>query len=476
MINLVPKWAYEYEEFWITIRRRNLWLIKIRYLAVLGLFGFLILGQFLLDFNLTSTQVQAITAIAFSIFFYNAIIQVIRPRIGSDPVRFNSMHISLLQILLDLIALFTAIYFTGTVESPLYVFFIFHMIIGSLILPGYLIYSICGFVVFFYTLLVFFQHFGLIDTHLIQGFYSEPPVRIFNHDLVFSLVFATMMILSVQIANRISRNLLRREGELRETLQELRDSEIAKQKYIMGVVHEIKTPLAAALTMIDLINQKYLGPVNEKIEEKLKRIQSRLADSVNLVNNVLRISKLRLLKITSTEELDAEQIICTLYDQIRDNFISKNIDFKFKDDRIQKRIFHGDKVLIELAFSNILNNSVKYSIPNGRVEIKINDQDEMISLQFMDSGMGIPESDIEKVFNQFYRASNVKSGSIEGTGLGLSLVKEIIERHGGSIEIKSPSSIGTSEMPGTEIIVKLPYSAKVKNPLEEKNFNFEQSL
>ncbi len=476
MINLVPKWTHDYEEFWITIRRRNLWFINIRYYVVVALIGFLVGGQFLLDFKLTATQIYAISFVTLSILIYNIILQMVRPHVGSNPLKFNSMHISLIQILLDIAALDLLVYFTGIIESPLYVFYIFHMIVGSLILPGYLVYTLCGLVIVIFAVMVFLQNLGILETHLIQGLFTSIPDRSYNFDILFLSVFAAMLTLSVMLANRIARNLLRREGQLRNAFQEMRDSEIAKQKYIMGVVHEIKTPLAAIQTMLDLCAYNYLGELNEQVEEKLARIKIRLNDALNLVNNVLRISKLRLLKITTTEDLDVEKIICNLYDMNKEKFSSKNIDFIFQDDRIEKKSFNGDRVLIELAFSNVINNSLKYSGENSKIMVVVEDTQERIIFKFIDTGVGIPERELEKVFNQFYRASNIKTANIEGTGLGLSLVKEIIERHGGKTSIKSPTEIGTLDRPGTEIIIDIPYSAEVNNPLEEKEISYDHSI
>ncbi len=205
MINLVPKWTHDYEEFWITIRRRNLWFINIRYYVVVALIGFLVGRQFLLDFKLTATQIYAISFVTLSILIYNIILQMVRPHVGSNPLKFNSMHISLIQILLDIAALDLLVYFTGIIESPLYVFYIFHMIVGSLILPGYLVYTLCGLVIVIFAVMVFLQNLGILETHLIQGLFTSIPDRSYNFDILFLSVFAAMLTLSVMLANRIAR-------------------------------------------------------------------------------------------------------------------------------------------------------------------------------------------------------------------------------------------------------------------------------
>ena len=84
-------------------------------------------------------------------------------------------------------------------------------------------------------------------------------------------------------------------------------------------------------------------------------------------------------------------------------------------------------------------------------------------LTISDDGIGIPEKDLTKIFNDFYRASNAKKISSEGSGLGLSVVKKIIERHDGSISVKSPSRMSKKDQPGASFIIELPLKRKKQN-------------
>ena len=111
---------------------------------------------------------------------------------------------------------------------------------------------------------------------------------------------------------------------------------------------------------------------------------------------------------------------------------------------------------MELALSNLISNAAKYAINNGNISIILSDNDDSIQLEISDNGIGIPETELSNIFNQFYRASNVDRTKIEGSGMGLSIVKEIIERHGGKIKVQSPSKIGNKNAPGTTFIITLP--------------------
>jgi signal transduction histidine kinase len=127
------------------------------------------------------------------------------------------------------------------------------------------------------------------------------------------------------------------------------------------------------------------------------------------------------------------------------------------DNRNVKLPIKVDNALFELVFSNLIGNAIKYNMPGGNVEVILdNNENGEIEIIIADDGMGIPDEDKSKMFQDFYRSSNAKHKGIEGTGLGLSVVKEIVEQHDGSITFNSPSRISKDERKGTEFIITLP--------------------
>lgn len=461
MITLVPAWAHHYDEFWAAIRRRNLWFIKLRYFAVISLLAFLLIGQYLLDFQFSETQLTAILIIDFSILLYNLIIHRTRKYIGITPGQFNAMHLSLAQMFLDLASLIILVYFTGTIYSPLYMFFIFQFVIGSLILLGYLVYTVAVILILLYSALVILQHYSLIESHYISGLYiTHPETHNLTYVILYLIVFSAMMLVTVYLTNTIARRLYKREQQLRETLNQLNEAEMQKQKYIMGVVHEIKTPIAAVQSFLDLILQNFLGPVSEQVEDKVKKARRRTEESIEMINDILRISKLKMLNLTDMEDLDITESIQIIIDKAGENALSRRINIKYNDSRETNNLIKADKVLIELAISNIVNNAIKYNTENGIVEISLYNKDKELVIEISDNGIGIPKSEQQSVFLQFYRASNIRRGKLEGSGLGLSLVKEILERHKGRVEVDSPSIIGTADRPGTSFRIILPSTEK----------------
>ncbi|GJQ63805.1 MAG: hypothetical protein SCALA702_28580 [Melioribacteraceae bacterium] len=473
MIALVPKWAHHYDEFWTAIRRRNLWFIRLRYFFALLLLVFLVAGETLLAFNFDSSQKIAIFSTFLLILGYNLAVQIIRPKIQCVPGKFNCLHLSLVQIILDLSALFVLISYTGIVESPIYPFFIFQMIVGSLILPGYVIYTMCGIVTVVYSLLIVLQYKGIVASNYISGLYLQPRTLSESYIILFIMVFASMMAISVLLANRIARSLYKREQELRENIEKLHEAEFAKQKYIMGVVHEIKTPVSAVQSIVDLILQKYLGPVNEKVEEKLIRARKRSEEAIELINNILRISKLRLLNVTNQEKVILYDIISSMIDKYAERSRTKGIDVSFYDNKGYHGEIIGDKVLIELALSNLICNAIKYNTRGGIVRIKVERSGENVIVEISDDGIGIPKHEQSRIFEQFFRGANTKNCEYEGSGMGLSLVYEITQRLGIKIATESPSRIARPDRPGTTFLV---YFSKVSEIQEREEQLSQDSL
>lgn len=469
MIALVPGWAHHYDDFWTAIQSRNLWFIKIRYAFSIALAFFLVGGELVLNFSLSESQIIAIGSLSAVIFSYNVLIHYFRKDIGCTPGKFNCLHLSLVQMLLDLTALLILVYFTGAIESPLYLFAIFQTIIGSLILPGYVVYTVAGVYLVAFSIIVMFQHFDILHSHFIIGLYTSKIEHTFMYVVLFLLLYSAMILMTVYIANKISHQLYKREQQLRASLEKIQQVEETKQKYIIGVVHEIKTPISAIQSYTNILLEEYVGPLPGKVREKVERIKVRSSEALSLVNNVLYISRLKLLNLTSSEKIDLDTLIDSICEKHSADIKSKNLLVKHNDKRGQKKSLMADKLLLELALSNIVSNAIKYSSENGTLQIDITDDEKNILIDISDTGIGIPDSELQNVLKEFYRASNAKHSDFEGSGLGLALVREVIERHQGTILINSPSKIGTIENPGTTVTIQLPYDSPIANVTPDSN-------
>ena len=179
MIKLVPEWAYHYEAFWNSIRNRNLWLIHMRYGAVFMLAS-LFLASNLFDIVFSQRQIIALISITGIILIYNFVLHRLRGHLTCTPGKFNPLHFSLLQIILDLIMLMLLVYHTFTILYTLFILFIYHMLIGSLILPGFVILVIAFAVTFTFTSIVGLEYYDIIVHHHIYGLHTVELKDNFN--------------------------------------------------------------------------------------------------------------------------------------------------------------------------------------------------------------------------------------------------------------------------------------------------------
>ena len=332
-------------------------------------------------------------------------------------------------------------------------------------LYGYVVFLIAGVYLFIFSSLIILQNLDVISSHYIVGLGKVVAHHNTEYVIVYIAMYSAMIIFSVYIANKIAYRLYKREQQLRESLMTIRDMEEQKQKYIMGIVHEVKTPIAAMQSMTDLILKGFVGEVPEAVKAKIERINQRSGEALTLVNDVLFISRLKLMNLSSTEEIDIGEMIASMINKYEGELSSKNISLEVKLDQNIVIVIQADRIFLELAFNNIISNAIKYTPDNGSILIKLQTAGEYFLADISDTGMGIPQNELENIFKEFYRAKNVKKSKIEGSGLGLALVKQIIERHYGTLEIKSPSEIGTIENPGTAVNIKLP----IKSPLAQIN-------
>jgi signal transduction histidine kinase len=457
MLNLIPEHTYDYHELWSLIRTRNKWLVFLRYFAFLFLLSFLLISKFIFKLEYSGDQFFVLLVLAFCILIYNLLLYYVSNSgiVKDAPSGVNPLVISLIQIQLDLLILGMIVYYTGGIESPFYIFYIFHMIIGSMILPGYVIYTIAGVVAASFFILSLCEYSGIILHYGIAGLYNFPIYNNINYIVIYSAAFGVMMMVSVFLANSITSALYRREQDLKITLDKLNNAEKIKQKYIIGVVHEIKSPIAVVQSFLDLVLGKFAGPVSESVEDKLIKARHRSDEAIQIINDVLHISRLKLLDEIDKTEIDIIEILNNIITKRDVQLKAKNITLNLIDKREKGKNISGDKSLLDLAFSNLIGNSIKYTPEGGAIEIVLFREDEYTGIEICDDGIGIPEKDKGKIFSEFFRASNVKHQVYEGTGTGLSVVKQIIEQHDGVITFESPSRLADENGQGTSFNVKL---------------------
>ncbi len=239
--------------------------------------------------------------------------------------------------------------------------------------------------------------------------------------------------LEEKIAER-TRELMLMTQEAEVAKQKAVDATLAKTQFLANISHEIRTPMNAILGMSELLSNE---PLADKQLRYVKDIKTSSDVLLSIINDILDLSKL---------ETGNLSLINVHYDFIRmiDHISSmqavvaknKGLDYRFAVNGDLPRCLYGDDIRLRQVLVNLLGNAVKFT-EKGFVELAVSALDETIRFDISDSGVGIREEDLAALFEPFTQADVQKNRSIKGTGLGLSISKNLVERMGGSIEVKS---------------------------------------
>ncbi|MFH1030120.1 MAG: HAMP domain-containing sensor histidine kinase [bacterium] len=243
-------------------------------------------------------------------------------------------------------------------------------------------------------------------------------------------------------------------SKLKETRE--RDKLISdmKSEFITIAAHQLRTPLTGIKWTMKMLLDGDSGSLNEEQKKFLMKGFESNERIIKLVNDLLNVAHIEEGKMGLDFKLiDFGKIIEEVLSSMGGMFARKNIKIEKKVTERGIQVY-ADKQKLLLAFTNILDNAAKYTLENGLVKIDVSEDSGKLNIIVSDNGVGIPEKDKKRIFTKFYRGSNAVNMQTEGTGLGLFLVKNIIEKHKGKIDIKS------EEGKGTEVRIFLPIKEK----------------
>jgi len=218
----------------------------------------------------------------------------------------------------------------------------------------------------------------------------------------------------------------------------------AKTWFMHKAAHQLRSPLNTIQSMLRLMDGGYLGPLNEKQKETVGRCQKRLSILQSTVNDLLKLAADRQeVGPVQLNPVDLPAVLKNLESIYRPRAEEKGLSFEFSLIDGLPVIPAQEKMLDEL-FSNLLSNAIKYTPAGGRISVNLSRiSSEMLLCEIKDTGIGIPESDLPRLFSEFFRSENAKEMVEEGTGLGLVIVKEIADRLGWTVKFRSRVGQGT---------------------------------
>ncbi len=419
------------------------WLIRLRWFAIIGIYIAYYIAKHFLQITIQDLPVYII--IGFLILLNVLSISFLK-YLQKSGVRKSSKDIKRIinfQISTDLIVLTILLHYTGGVENPFIIYYIFHMIIGSIMLSTKESFLQTSFALFLLGSMTYLEYLGVVKHYPLTGFITTNMYTNFTYLACTGIIFISTSYFVVYITRTIIKQAEKHEAAYLQANSKLKQRDKVKNEYVMRVTHDIKGHITAIQSCVTVLNQKLTGPLNQQQEDFVSRAHKRIQILNKFISDLLSITNKRLLEKSEKKYFSLKNSIEEIIKMVEDSAQGKNISI-IKNIEPSVDNIYGEPSSIEEVLSNLLQNAIKYS-PSGKIVlINLKDQQENILIEVIDNGVGIPEHEIPFIFNEFYRASNVKANIKDGTGLGLAISKHIVEDHGGKIWVESIENFGTT--------------------------------
>lgn len=255
---------------------------------------------------------------------------------------------------------------------------------------------------------------------------------------------------TIQSLDQNSKILVRRDIELSTANDKLKSLDKAKSEFVSIAAHQLRTPLSAIKWAQQMLIDGELGPLTSEQATIVRQSQESVTRMANLVNDLLSADHLEYDKVQYVlVETDLVDVVTHIVRELIPMAEERSIALNFAPESKTAFII-GDASRLKEAFLNVINNAIKYTPMRGVVTVSLAVANNVVLLQVKDSGIGIPRTDRDRLFEKFVRMDNAKKVDANGSGLGLFIVKKIIDAHHGKIWFES------EEGSGTEFFIEFP--------------------
>lgn len=225
-----------------------------------------------------------------------------------------------------------------------------------------------------------------------------------------------------------------------QDITHLKEMDRVRSEFVHTVSHDLRSPLTSVIGYTELVERA--GTLNDLQRDFLHRIQDSVQQITGLINDLLDIGSIEAGLDTRREFIQLDGILRYTIDMLQGQIKSKHLTVK-TDISAALPALRANPIRLRQVMDNVVGNAIKYSFPDGEISVSIHSEDDQMILRVTDAGPGIPATEQPRIFDKFYRASNVNP-DVEGSGLGLAIVKTIVESHQGRIWVESVEGKGSS--------------------------------
>lgn len=237
----------------------------------------------------------------------------------------------------------------------------------------------------------------------------------------------------------------------RESVRRLEELDRAKDTFISTVSHELRTPLTSIVGYLELINDGGMGPIDDGLSATMGIIERNVGRLRSLVEDLLTLSEYdsEQLRLDLTR-VDLSELVADARQSLMPSVVARGLEIAVEAEPGLPLVM-VDRTQFDRVVLNLLDNAVKFSHEGGRITVVLRSDGEEVVLEVIDLGIGVPAEQQARLFTRFFRSSLSVAGEIQGTGLGLALVRSVVEWHDGTVAL-------TSSQGRTTVTVRLPCS------------------
>jgi len=424
--------------------RRDQWLIRLRWFAILGLLSGVVLLKLI---NLGPPQSIKWMGITGG---FMLILNLVYVSYTSGKRQFEMVRLVTLlnvQMVIDLLLLTFLVYLTGSEESPLIFFYVFHIILASIIFPGGFSYYYSILVIFLFSSLLFLEHSSyLTHTCFYHNIHLAGDIRMV---IGIWFIFVITMIASAYLAQNVTKRHRRVREKLEIANRKLREVNESKTTFFRFASHEMKAPVATIQSTLMVIQEVLGKDADKRALDMLQRAIGRTSDIIEMLKDLADLTYGSLQEPQEFTTVDLKTLLAELLADMLPDAKRKrqSLNFSAPEKSCQ---FNGDPPALKKIFSNLLSNAIRYTPAGGEISVELKFMNTCYEISVSDNGVGIPELEQVNIFREFYRTPSARKNIPDGTGLGLSIVSRMVELHGGNV------SVNSIEGKGSQFTVQLP--------------------
>lgn len=430
-----------------SLKERLAWLINLRWISIIALLFCVPVADKMFGFKIGFNEITniAVILLAINIFYFFI------ARYFPFKNEYQELAFLELQILIDLLIISLVIHYSGGIGNPFYFLYLVQVILSGIIFPGKVLpYFNAIAAALLLTIWTLLEHLVMVDRYLLR---SEPAslALIITSLLAFYIInFAGIYIINnfMNGYRSLKRIIDQKNVQLEQAIKD-------RSRTFRFAAHELKSPLIAIQSTLEVVKSLFSDDLRKEVKDMVFKAERRSSQVIDMIKEMITVTQYNLgMEKPVFENVDFDEWLFSIVSHHKAHASNKNLELIYNHLPFALSIT-VDTNGYEKVVSNLVSNALRYTPSGGKVIVEPFMSDYSYGFVVKDTGIGIPQEDMEKIFEEFYRSKNAREAEQIGTGLGLNLVKEIVEHYGGEISVKSELGKGSE--------------FKVEFPLKETN-------